>query len=989
MKLLVDMSSLLWQSLLADKSAEFGREVDHEGKKVWVNGCEFGYDCAINHLVSVLNDIGTTPAQTIFVVEGKLSKARRKAIYNGYKEGRDSRPVEAYVEFEKCRNAICDTFLKMGSQVCTQDGVESDDVLAYLAKRLEGEIVILTRDGDMTTLIDERVALYQNGRLTRENKYGPFPCKFVPTYKALVGDGNEYKGAAGFGPKSFLDFLVWAGDAGLAAVEGMMRRRTLHELEDDVAEFKPLRKIIDGASHVYESYECALLHDEWVDTKRNPLRYEAGVIGDVNDERLAKWCSAVVAEPDWWEKLHPTPPDVIKNHCVFDCELIGKENPVFLVCFHVLETGERASFWWHVEGDMAKMHAFVTRNDLTFVSFNGVHFDAPLMSAAVAGKDPKTLKMMANAIIMENGKSWQLASQFGYDPLEFDHIDLIEVSPGVRTSLKTFAGRMGYPTMVDLPFDHDKDLTADECRVLERYCQNDLGVTEALFNRLRSEIELRKEMSAEHGIDLRSKSDAQVAEAVLKKASDIRSRSGQTPTFVTYKTPSFVESSSDTINEIIERLERTRFTVNQGNGQVESPEFLADPIELGFGQYQMGVGGLHSTHDKKLHVEATDETLISDFDVASYYPNIMLKAGLTPRVEGGARFIAEYRKIYERRIEAKRAGDKKVANALKISLNGTFGKLGSPYSAFYSPDLMLAVTLTGQLNLMCLIYDLEYRPDIKVLSANTDGIMVQYPASQRDRVLKVVLENAKRTGFEYEETRYAKVAMKDVNNYIAITSDQAPVVISAGEGIVEVKGKGGVAKRKGLYAEKGLMKNPTMQVCSNMAVDYLRSGVVPAEAIAAYTDMTDFVAIRVVKGGGIQYDSTVEVDDWELINDFGTKDNVWFSPSTDKTVKRKSHPAPVQIGVGGEPFGRIARWYMQKGGVMPINYLGSGNKVPKTEGAKVCMTLPSALPADLDREWYTNEALSMLFDMGVDLVSPGVKEMLDRISAEAFAEVPA
>ena len=66
-------------------------------------------------------------------------------------------------------------------------------------------------------------------------------------------------------------------------------------------------------------------------------------------------------------------------------------------------------------------------------------------------------------------------------------------------------------------------------QIFESYCQNDLGVTKALFNTLRSEIELRKEMSEEHGIDLRSKSDAQVAEAVLKKAANIRGKEAPSP----------------------------------------------------------------------------------------------------------------------------------------------------------------------------------------------------------------------------------------------------------------------------------------------------------------------------------------------------------------------------------------------------------------------------------------------------------------------------
>ena len=37
----------------------------------------------------------------------------------------------------------------------------------------------------------------------------------------------------------------------------------------------------------------------------------------------------------------------------------------------------------------------------------------------------------------------------------------------------------------------------------------------------------------------------------------------------------------------------------------------------------------------------------------------------------------------------------------------------------------------------------------------------------------------------------------------------------------------------------------------------------------------------------------------------------------------------------------------------------------KLDGAKICMTLPRELPADLDYDWYVAEAVSMLEDMGV------------------------
>ena len=360
--------------------------------------------------------------------------------------------------------------------------------------------------------------------------------------------------------------------------------------------------------------------------------------------------------------------------------------------------------------------------------------------------------------------------------------------------------------------------------------------------------------------------------------------------------------------------------------------------------------------------------MLSDFDVASYYPNIMMKAGLIPRLGGnkGQLFLDEYETIYDRRMEAKRSGNKKVANTLKIVLNGTFGKLGSIYCSFYSPDLLIAVTITGQLNLLILIDELEKLKDVVVHSANTDGVLVAYPPAQRQAVLDVFVRNAKRTGFEYEETPYRTMAMKDVNNYIAIT-DERPAAIIDKVSITSHVAKGGVAKTKGLYAGAGLMKNPTMQACSDAAVEYLRSGCDITEFIESCDRPEDFMAIRNVKGGGVQHNKMELVDDWELAEDYGTKENLWQSPSTGKYLTRKSRPKPFEVFSGGAPFGRVARWYMTTQAMPPISYVGSGNKVPATDGARVCMTLPDSLPEDLDLDWYVGKSYEILNDIGVTL----------------------
>ena len=646
----------------------------------------------------------------------------------------------------------------------------------------------------------------------------------------------------------------------------------------------------------------------------------------------------------------------MKQHIIFDTEIIGKAKPVFLVRTLNFETRERCELWYHKRGHMAKLAKMLSNPDYTWVGFNSENFDRPLIAMAMDPEyDVHGIKELATIIIEERLRSWQTYKQFGIEFIDYDHIDLFEVMPGVMISLKTYAGRIGYKTMVDLPFHHDTDLPPAQQKVLSAYCDNDLGVTEALFLTQKTELALRAEMSAEYDIDLRSKSDAQVAEAVLKKRVGIGAGSKQVPHSVGYKVPDFIVTDSPAINELIDLLGRFPFVLNRGNGSPTAPRFLDDVVTIGSGTYQCGVGGLHSTHDKAMHLVATEDLLLSDFDVASYYPNIMLKAGLAPKLGGdkGKKFLDEYRHIYETRMAAKRAGNKQVANALKITLNGTFGKLGSLFCSFYAPELMLAVTLTGQLNLLCLIHELEKIKGVSVKSANTDGMLVAYKHTARDKVLKVFAKNAKRTGFEYEETPYSQYAAKDVNNYIALKDD-------------------GKVKSKGLYTLNDpkenplyLMKNPTMDVCTRMVMDYLKYGSSPETTIDTYHDMKDFVAIRNVQGGGIQFTGYKKVDDWEQIEPGVWRRPDW--PSLKASVRRKSRPPPADVGVGGAPLGRVVRWYMTKDNIPPITYVSSGNLVPKTEGARACMTLPDKLPKDLNKQWYIDEAYDILKLIGVQV----------------------
>lgn len=295
-RIIIDTSSIAWTALLAGSDPE-ARKVKYEDKEVKVNTADFGYEKAVSFVIDQMEQLQMVPTQLIFVVEGKLSKTRRAAFFRDYKAGRDTRPPEAYEEFNRLVSDLTNVFRSVGSAVVSQDGVEGDDVIAYLVQNLTGDKYILSNDGDLSALLSEDVFQIRQGKLITENPYGNFPTKYISVYKALVGDSSDnLKGANGFGPKAFEQMLEVFGHQALPAIESMIRQNKLDELGDDVAEFKLFQKVIDSAEHVRQCFNCALLYPEWVNTLRMPLQWKPGMVRGrdvVKDERLYKYAQQV------------------------------------------------------------------------------------------------------------------------------------------------------------------------------------------------------------------------------------------------------------------------------------------------------------------------------------------------------------------------------------------------------------------------------------------------------------------------------------------------------------------------------------------------------------------------------------------------------------------------------------------------------------------------------------------------------------------------
>ena len=578
----------------------------------------------------------------------------------------------------------------------------------------------------------------------------------------------------------------------------------------------------------------------------------------------------------------------------------------FLICFLDLERNKTASFEMYDGKDLAVSRVSKLMKDHTTISFNGNGYDLIMIEAALQNRNCSELKDLSDEIIKSNLPSWKVANNNDICiPRNWDHIDIIDVIPG-QASLKVYAGRVGYRKLQELPIEPDAMITPEQRELLRRYCINDLRVTEALYHKVEKQIALRSEMGAEYGVDLRSKSDAQIAETVLKHK--IEDASGKTPrppkvdddATYRYLDPNIITFEDPDMKNSFQAILKHKFEL-AGNGSIKLPDWPKDTkIKIGGSEYQMGIGGLHSC-EKSQSVVAGDTHILADFDVASYYPSIILQQKIAPD-SMGTTFSDVYKSIVETRIAAKRAGDKVTADTLKIVVNGSFGKLGSKYSALYAPNLLIQTTITGQLALLMLIERVE-AIGAKVVSANTDGIVVFAPKSLEDDIEQVMFDWELDTSYELERSDYRALHSRDVNNYIAVKPD-------------------GSVKRKGAFAQGGLMKNPQFEIVSDAVAAHLGGTADYKDVIRNCRDINKFIMLRKVTGGAVWRD---------------------------------------------EPLGKAVRFYYSTdvGPDETINYAKNSNKVPQSDGAKPCLDLPDQFPDDVDFERYVGMAQMVFKQLGV------------------------
>lgn len=485
-----------------------------------------------------------------------------------------------------------------------------------------------------------------------------------------------------------------------------------------------------------------------------------------------------------------------------------------------------------------------------FCGYNNIHYDNPIVNFIIEYKE--TLKkstrldieynlfQLSQTIIkgdLEKWKRWKYANNF-------ETLDLLTMlfSQKLRVGLKEMQVTMKYSNVQEYDGDFEAPIPEEDIPKMIQYNINDVNSTEELLYRCENDIKLRLNIEEEYGIKALNKDGVNLGMEILKTKYLEK-------THKTWNNIKDLRSPCDKIalNEII--LPFIKFDnpilkdlLNEMKQQVVSPDrkgynkhFLMDNLE-----YSVGVGGIHSVNKPSIFIAKEDE-VISDVDVASLYPSLIIEYGFYPP-HLGKEFLEVYKGIKDERIEAKHNGNKLKNLTLKLSINGLSGNLQSEFSWCYSPKTVMRIRINGQLLLLMLAEKL-ISIGCQIIQANTDGLFVLRKKKDEQKFKDVCKWWENLTRLELEEDRFERFYQFAINDYLGVI-----------EGYKDSKNPK-LLKKKGLFIDSVTLGKGMQPMIIPKAINANLADNIPVEeTIRNCKDINEFITYQKVdKKFAVQY----------------------------------------------------------------------------------------------------------------------------------------
>jgi len=167
------------------------------------------------------------PSRVIIVFDGKDGSKRRSKIYPKYKGTRKVKkrlnrnvdwgtaPQDEEQSMIQQMGRLIEYLEQLPLTLICIDGIEADDVMAYISQQIltKSDIFLMSTDKDFLQLVDDRVKVWSPTKKKLYNKreveeeYG-IPSRNILTYRILDGDKSDnINGIQGAGLKSIIKFI--------------------------------------------------------------------------------------------------------------------------------------------------------------------------------------------------------------------------------------------------------------------------------------------------------------------------------------------------------------------------------------------------------------------------------------------------------------------------------------------------------------------------------------------------------------------------------------------------------------------------------------------------------------------------------------------------------------------------------------------------------------------------------------------------------------
>ena len=525
----------------------------------------------------------------------------------------------------------------------------------------------------------------------------------------------------------------------------------------------------------------------------------------------------------------------IKNIHIYDIEVFKEDWIVvmFDVDNHIIRT-------YH--NNTTGLRGYIVSHQPILCGFNNKHYDDYILLGMLAGNPPSMIKEH-NDFIINGGSPWEYEGIKGvYKKDWFKSFDLRDDLP-IDLSLKAIEGNLGANILESsIDFTLDRKLSDEELEEVIEYCKTDVRNTYELFKKraryLNGKLKVAKTGNLDP-IEALGLTNPKLAATFLKASKLANPTEGE----LVYTPPK--ELQLDKYKEVLDFYRVVDYE--------KTLTIQAKDLELVYGW-----GGIHGAIEN-YQVESTEDFKIVDIDVGSYYPSMIIQLGYAPSSIPSAK---GYEDIYNQRITAKHSGDDDTADALKLVLNSTYGALKNQYNPLYQPKIANHICISGQLLLTMLIAWLEEIPTLKLIQANTDGLMIGYNPKYEKRVNDVVADWENRTRLNMEYTEIKKIVQKDVNNYVLVAG--ATYLIKDDVKTITKEDKSKIAV-KGSYVSLyngGDFRNNSLVIVHKALVEYFLNGTPPEETINNATNVLDF---QMIAKTGRTYTGTVYEYDGEFL----------------------------------------------------------------------------------------------------------------------------